>query len=92
MNESKTLYIIYNANGSVFGKLSYGYRKLTSDKQGDAPCAACDLTPGGLSLSETPAWQEAKKKIQDLLGLQVVQLHLDERTPEVSRDHCSWRE
>lgn len=87
MADAKTLYIIYNANGSLFGKLSYGYRKVTSNKQNNSPCAACDITHGGLSLSETPAWLEVKKKIQDSFEVKVVQLHLDELTPEV-RSFC----
>ena len=84
MPDKKTLYVIYNANGSFFGKLQYGYRKMTCNKQDDNPCAACDITHGGLSLNETPAWQEAKRKIQDSYGLPIEQLHLDELTPEVS--------
>jgi len=29
---SRTLYIIYNADASILGKLNYGYRKLTAPK------------------------------------------------------------
>jgi hypothetical protein len=90
MPDKKTLYVIYNANGSFFGKLQYGYRKMTCNKQQDNPCAACDITHGGLSLNETPAWQEAKRKIQDSYGLPIKQLHLDELTPEVSHT-CAGR-
>lgn len=38
---------------------------------------ACDITHGGLSLSESPRWLEAKKEIEDN-GVKVVQWHRDE--------------
>lgn len=81
-----TLYVIYNANGSVLGKLQYGYKKLTWDKsQRDTPCAACDITHGGLSLNPTQAWIDTKKKIEESrAGLQVKEIHRDELPAEVS--------
>ena len=79
-----TLYIIYNANGSILGKLHYGYRKLTAPK--DKPvCAACDITHGGLHLDETAAWKEAKAEITKSGDVEVKQLHRDEMTGEVCR-------
>lgn len=81
-----TLYVIYNADGSVLGKLQYGYKKLTWNKsQQDTPCAACDITHGGLSLNPTQSWIDTKKKIEDSRpGLQVKELHRDEVPAEVS--------
>ena len=79
----QTLYVLYNADASVMGKLRYGYRKITCPKEGESECAACDITHGGLSLKETPAWAAAKKEIQDTSGMKVVQWHRDELSPEV---------
>lgn len=95
---SRTLYILYNADGSVLGKLRYGYKKLSSNKTCDGPvCSvsdpsdshhfvltakACDITHGGLSLSETPEWVEAKKSIEQN-DFKVVQLHRDELTDKL---------
>ncbi|KAF2453311.1 hypothetical protein BDY21DRAFT_374886 [Lineolata rhizophorae] len=75
---SKTLYVLYNADASVLGKLSYGYRKVTQSKDCENPaCAACDITHGGLSLKETPQWIAAKEEIE-AAGLKIVQWHRDE--------------
>jgi hypothetical protein len=82
-NNSK-LYLIYNADGSIVGKIGYGYRKITQAKGHEPICAACDITHGGLSLNETPAWSAAKKEIESLSNLKVVQLHKDELSLEVS--------
>lgn len=77
-----TLYILYNADASLMGKLTYGYRKMTSPEDKPA-CAACDITHGGLHLDETPAWKEAKAEInRDEVELK--QLHRDELSGEVS--------
>ena len=73
---ASTIYIIYNAKGSIIGKLNYAYRKLTTPS---SPCAACDLTHGGLRLSETAQWMATKKQI----NAEVKQLHVDELNPEV---------
>ena len=79
----QTLYILYNANGTAFGKLAYSYKKLTSSA--DKPvCSACDLTHGGLRLDETEVWKEAKAQIEKEGGLQVKQLHRDELGANVS--------
>ncbi|SLM33736.1 hypothetical protein LPUS_02285 [Lasallia pustulata] len=67
------VYILYNANASVLGKVQYAYRKLTAPAT-DSPCAACDLTHGGLRLTETPRWSSTKARI----GAAVQQLHKDE--------------
>ncbi|KAK5076890.1 hypothetical protein LTR64_005630 [Lithohypha guttulata] len=78
-NPSKpNLYILYNAKASLAGKCDYVYRKLTSPA--DAPaCSACDLTHGGLRLTETETWTKTKSRI----NANVVQLHIDELTPEL---------
>jgi hypothetical protein len=44
---------------------------------------AGDITHGGLSLNETPAWLEAKKVIEAESGYQIVQWHRDELSEEV---------
>lgn len=80
---ARTLYVLYNANGTAFGKLSYGYKKLTSSS--DKPiCAACELTHGGLRLDENEAWKLAKTQIEKEGGSEVKQLHRDELGAEVS--------
>lgn len=78
-----TLYILYNADASVMGKLAYGYRKLTSPKDQPA-CAACDITHGGLHLEETAAWKEAKGEITKNRAVELKQLHRDQLSGAVS--------
>lgn len=79
---TRILYIVYNADSTVLGKLRYGYGKLSSDKK--SACAACDLTHGGLSLSETKAWKQAKEDIAARdPQLKLVQWHRDEMSPQV---------
>ncbi|RAR11994.1 cholesterol 25-hydroxylase-like protein [Stemphylium lycopersici] len=78
-----TLYVLYNADASVLGKLKYGYRKLSNSSADNPACAACDITHGGLSLSETPGWKDAKKQIEAGSGCQVVQWHKDELSSEM---------
>lgn len=73
-----TLYILYNAHSTLLGKLNYGYRKLRTSSSSSPACAACDITHGGLSLSETAGWTEAKRTLQEESGLKVVQRHIDE--------------
>ncbi|KAL8856969.1 MAG: hypothetical protein Q9178_006464 [Gyalolechia marmorata] len=82
-----TLYILYNADASLIGKLNYGFRKLTSAKDKPA-CAACDITHGGLHLDETVEWKKVK---EELIageagkggGVELKQLHRDEVGGEV---------
>ncbi|KIW12284.1 hypothetical protein PV08_09561 [Exophiala spinifera] len=73
-----TIYILYNANASLLGKLNYVCRKFTASPDSSA-CAACDLTHGGLHLDESAAWKKTKARI----GANVEQLHRDESTSEV---------
>lgn len=79
-----TLYILYNADASVMGKLNYGYRKFTAPKDKPA-CSACDITHGGLHLDETAAWKEAKAEIASKGDVEVKQKHRDELSSEVCR-------
>ena len=39
----RTLYILYNADGTILGKLRYGYRKLSNKSDTEAACAVGDL-------------------------------------------------
>ncbi len=84
-----TLYILYNADASILGKLHYGYRKLTAPKDKPA-CAACDITHGGLHLDETAAWKEAKTEIIKGGDVEVKQMHRDEMTGEVGGSQLRW--
>ena len=79
------LLIIYNADSSIRGKITYAYRKLSSSSNQDPACAACDITHGGLSLKEVPGWTEAKRDIESQ-GVKVVQWHRD----EVEDDVKNW--
>ena len=79
---TSSIYILYNAKASLLGKLNYACRKITAGTE-DSPCAACDLTHGGLKLDESAEWKQTKKQIG---GATVKQLHKDELTPEVSTD------
>lgn len=72
------LYILYNATASPLGKLNYAYRKLSSTSS-NSPCSACDLTHGGLRLTETAQWSATKKRV----SADVQQLHRDEAPQEV---------
>jgi len=76
-----TIYILYNANASLLGKLNYACRKITASSD-SSPCAACDLTHGGLHLDESSAWTKTKARIH----ADVKQLHRDELTPDL-RDY-----
>ena len=73
------VYIIYNADGTLRGKVSYAYRKLTEPANS---CAACDLTHAGLHLTESAEWSATKKKI----GADVKQLHRNELDHGVRHD------
>ena len=85
---TKTLFILYNADASILGKLNYSYRKLTAPKDCGPACAACDITHGGLHLDETGEWKEVKRQVSARSvgggGVEVKQLHRDELGGEVS--------
>lgn len=52
---------------------------------------AGDITHGGLSLKETPAWVEAKKAIEAESGYHIVQWHRDELSEEVRGHDGTFR-
>ena len=79
----KTLYILYNADSTILGKIKYGYRKVTCAKDAEPACAACEITHGGLSLNESKAWIEARAEIEKSSDIQIVQWHRDEVSPQV---------
>ncbi|KAI4268664.1 MAG: hypothetical protein L6R38_007769 [Xanthoria sp. 2 TBL-2021] len=79
-----TLFILYNADASVMGKLSYGYKKLTNKDKDKPTCAACDITHGGLSLDETSQWKAAKADLLDSGAVKdIKQFHRDELDHEI---------
>ncbi|KAL8713445.1 MAG: hypothetical protein Q9225_006771 [Loekoesia sp. 1 TL-2023] len=78
---TSVLYILYNADASVMGKINYGYRKLIAAK-GKPACAACDITHGGLRLDETKGWKAIKEQINQE-GIEIKQLHRDELNDEL---------
>ena len=79
-----TLYILYNADASVMGKLAYGYRKLITKDKDKPACAACDITHGGLHLDETAQWKDAKRDIVNAnVVKEVKQFHRDELDDKV---------
>ncbi len=84
------LYILYNADASLMGKLSYSYKKLTCSSKDNPICAACDITHGGLHLDETSSWKQVKQQISKDGGLEVRQLHRDELDGEVSFLVCVY--
>ncbi|KAI9678177.1 MAG: hypothetical protein M1817_006122 [Caeruleum heppii] len=74
------IYILYNANASIFGKLDYARRKFSCAPD-ESACSACDLTHGGLRLKESEQWTMTKKRIQ----AEVKELHKDEMDQELTR-------
>ncbi|MCJ1380818.1 hypothetical protein MMC17_003927 [Xylographa soralifera] len=72
------IYVLYNANASLIGKLDYAVKKLRASPE-NSPCSACDLTHGGLRLTETKDWTTTKEKIPAT----VKQLHRDELSQEL---------
>ena len=79
---SKTLYILYNADASLMGKVKYSYKKICRT-DGNPECAACQITHGGLSLNETSEWSKAKKELESEENIKVVQWHRDELSDQV---------
>ena len=74
-----TIYVLYNAKASVLGKLDYARRKLSAPES-SSPCAACDLTHGGLRLSESALWKDTRERVD----AHFEQQHQDELTSNVS--------
>ncbi|KAF1816495.1 hypothetical protein P152DRAFT_454759 [Eremomyces bilateralis CBS 781.70] len=79
---SQSLYIIYNADSTMLGKLSYVKRKVTCPDPNESPaCAACELTHGpSLSLKESSDWVKTRARID---GVAVQQVHRDEMPIEL---------
>lgn len=50
-----TLYVLYNADASVMGKLKYGYRKICNSSEENPACAACKLRSEGAIALLTPS-------------------------------------
>lgn len=75
------IYVIYNADSSLMGKMKYACAKIMSSSS-SAPCPACDLTHNGLHLTESAQWSMTKERIE---GVEVQQLHRDELGTEVSK-------
>ena len=64
---------VYDANGSLGGKLVYSLQKLTGQRH----CSLCDITHGGLR--RRPEFDSACTD----LGVPFSLLHRDERPPDV---------
>lgn len=76
------IYIIYSNSTSVLGKLAYGIRRMSASSI-DTPCAALELTHGGVHADEKPEWAVAKKTIP----VEIQQLHQNEIPADVSTSH-----
>jgi hypothetical protein len=70
---SPTIYIVYSNSTSLWGQFAYGIRRMSASTVG-TPCAALQLTHGGLNSKERSDWEDAKKKIPVALQQQ----HYDE--------------
>jgi len=70
---SQTIYIVYSNSTSLWGQLTYGIRRMSASTAG-TPCAALELTHGGLNSNERPEWAESKKKVP----IDLKQQHYDE--------------
>lgn len=83
-DEQPTIYVVYNAKGTLLGKVDYVYRKATCPNQDSTPaCAACELTHGpSLRLTETTEWAATKARIHHAT---IKQVHTDERPAVLAR-------
>ena len=73
MNDIVKLYCIYNAEGSIIGKIMYAYNKYIKDIK----CSMCEITHN--SFIEKSEW---KKKCKEL-PFEVECLHLDELPSDI---------
>lgn len=80
MSSTLTIYVLYNASASLWGKISFGVRRLSAVADGPSACGALDLTHGGLKSEEKPEWKDIKKRVP----AKVEQLFQDELPLEVS--------
>lgn len=93
MTSKPTLFIVYNASGSLLGHATYAYHHLRQSPGKD--CSACALTHGpSLSLSESTGWTALKARLETggVEGMQgrgviVKQLHTEDLT-ESSGLYC----
>ncbi len=86
MNKITKLIVVYDADGTIFGEISY----ILGHALGLRECSACDITHslsqiGQGTGGEKPAWSELKKK----LSVPVVQLH---RNDLIKLDPMIWGE
>jgi hypothetical protein len=79
----QTVYIVYSNSTSFWGQLAYGLRRVSASAAG-TPCAALELTHGGLGADERPEWIQAKQRIP----VEVKQLHYDELPNDVGITPC----
>lgn len=70
---SQTIYIVYSNSTTFWGQLVYGIRRMSASAAG-TPCAALQLTHGGLNSNERPEWVQAKQTIP----VNLKQLHYNE--------------
>jgi len=80
MSSTLTIFILYNASASLWGKIGYGVRRLSAVSDGPSACAALELTHGGLKSEEKPEW----KAIKNQIPAKVEQLFHDELPVDVS--------
>jgi hypothetical protein len=76
---SQIIYIVYSNSTSLLGQVAYGIRRMSASTTG-TPCAALELTHGGLNSKERPEWLEYKTKIP----IDLQQQHYDEIPEDVS--------
>lgn len=87
-----SLFILYNASGSLLGHATYAYHHLRQSP--DKDCSACAITHGPrLSMSETTSWTGLKARLEsgEVTGLErrgvvVKQLHTEDLTEMVRRN------
>lgn len=77
--KQQTIFIIYSNSTTLLGQLAYGIRRMSASAAG-TPCAALELTHGGLNGAEKPEWATAKQTIP----VEIKQLHHDEIPSVVS--------
>lgn len=83
MAQQQVIYIVYSNSTSFLGQLAYGIRRMSASSI-DTPCAALELTHGGLNDHEKAEWATAKKTIP----VQIQQLHHDKIPADVSVLPC----
>ena len=77
---SLTIYVVYNNSNTFFGRISYGLRRLSATSDSSTPCAALDLTHGGVGNPEKREWIAVK----DAVPADIKQMNYDEIPEDVS--------